>query len=62
MDTQQKAYLISFVIVAASLATTVALYVFFKISFLFIIFVPPVVYKLLKKSGGNNPADGSPDG
>ena len=49
-------------IIAISLAITVALYVFFKIFFLFIIFVPPVIYHFLKKrSSDNNPFDGSTD-
>jgi hypothetical protein len=44
------------------LAITVTLYVFFKIIFLFIIFVPPVIYHLLKKrSNDNHPFDGSTD-
>ncbi|MGA7160682.1 MAG: hypothetical protein WBZ48_06750 [Bacteroidota bacterium] len=63
MDIRQKTNLISALIIVISLALTFALYVFFKIFFLFIIFVPPVIYYLLKKkNNGNNPFDGPTDG
>jgi uncharacterized membrane protein len=59
---RQRANLISGLIIAVSLAITIALYVFFKIFFLFIIFVPPVIYHFLKKRSSNdNPFDGSND-
>ncbi len=62
MNIRQRANLISALIIVISLAITIALYVFFKIFFLFIIFVPPVIYHLLKKrSNDNTPFDGSPD-
>jgi hypothetical protein len=62
MNLRQRANLISTLIIIVSLAITVALYVFFKIFFLFIIFVPPVIYHLLKKrSNDNHPFDGSTD-
>ena len=62
MNLRQRANLISTLIIIVSLAITVALYVFFKIFFLFIIFVPPVIYHFLKKrSSDNNPFDGSTD-
>jgi len=58
---RQRANLISALIIVLSLAITVALYVFFKIIFLFVIFVPPVIYRFLKRGSGNdNPLDGSP--
>ena len=62
MNLHQRANLISSLIIIVSLAITVTLYVFFKIIFLFIIFVPPVIYHFLKKrSSDNNPYDGSTD-
>ena len=62
MDIHQRANLISALIIAVSLAITAALYVFFKIFFLFIIFVPPVIYHFLRKRSSNdNPLDGSND-
>jgi hypothetical protein len=62
MDLRQRTNLISALIIAIGLAITVALYVFFKIFFLFIIFVPPVIYHFLKKrSNSNNPFDGHND-
>ncbi len=62
MNLSQRANLISALIIVVSLAITVALYVFFKIFFLFIIFVPPVIYHFLKKrNSDNSPFDGSSD-
>ena len=52
MTLQQRANLISALIIVVSLALTVALYLFFKIFFLFIIFVPPIIYGLLKRKAG----------
>jgi hypothetical protein len=61
MNIRQKTNLYSALIIVFSLAITVALYVFFKIIFLFIIFVPPLIYHFLKKrSGGDNSLNGSP--
>ncbi len=62
MNIRQRANLISALIIVVSLAITVSLYVFFKIIFLFIIFVPPVIYHFLKKrSNVNHPFDGPTD-
>jgi hypothetical protein len=62
MDIRQRTNRISALVIVVSLAITVALYAFFKIFFLFIIFVPPIIYHFLKKrSGDNNPFDGSTD-
>ena len=51
---QQRANLISALIIVVSLALTVALYLLFKIFFLFIIFVPPIIYRLLKGKAGHD--------
>ncbi len=54
MDIRQKTNFISALIIVISLFITVALYVLFKIVFLFIIFVPPIIYYFLKKRTGHN--------
>ena len=60
---QQKANLISTLIIVVSLAVTVTLYLLFKIFFLFIIFVPPIIYRLVKGKAVHDGAsfDGSED-
>jgi hypothetical protein len=56
MTIQQRANFISGVIVVISLALTAAFYFLFKIFFLFIIFVPPIIYRLLKRKAANDGA------
>ena len=61
MTLRQRANLISALIIAVGLALTAALYFLYKILFLFIIFIPPIIYRLLNKNAGRNggPFDGS---
>jgi len=56
MTIRQRANLISTLIIVVCLALTAALYLLFKIFFLFIIFVPPIIYRLLKRKGAHDGA------
>lgn len=54
MTLEERSKLISVIIIIISLAITAVLYFVFNIIFLFVIFVPPLIYHLLKKRESND--------
>lgn len=59
MEIEEKAKLISMLLFAVSIILAVILYFVFHILFIFIIFIPPVIYHFLKKreDHGQNVSD-----
>jgi hypothetical protein len=53
MTNERKALAISLVLLAVSTAVSALLYFVFHIVFIFLIFIPPVIYYLLSKRDNN---------
>lgn len=53
MKNEQKAFVISLILLAVSIALSALLYFVFHIVFIFLIFIPPVIYYLLSKRDNN---------
>lgn len=53
MTKERKAMVISLSVLAVSLAISALLYFVFHIVFIFLIFIPPVIYYLLSKRDSN---------
>lgn len=54
MDFRRKAVFLSLVIAAVSIIISVIVYYVFHIVFIFLIFIPPVIYHLFKKRASND--------
>ena len=53
MDIQQKTKIVSLLVLVGSIALSAILYFMFHIVFIFVIFIPPVIYYFLKKRERN---------
>ncbi len=59
MDIRRKTNIISALILTGSIGISVILYFVFHIVFIFVIFIPPVIYYLLRKRERHGNEEGS---
>jgi hypothetical protein len=54
MDSKTKTDLLSIILLAASILISLILYFVFHLVFIFVIFIPPVIYYFLRKGDKTN--------